>query len=407
MAQLIDIIGSNGSAGNAAGTFYYPIGNSHTITAATTESNVQFPFRQAGTFSFFRVRISANTVTASSTFNFRINGAAGNQTVSVASSTTGEFIDTTNTDTISSGDLVNLQLVAGGTGTSISMSEQGVSFTPSSGAYSFYACVINFNAAASTSYYFALGGTLTTTNTTEANVQVTARCSGTLKNGYARISSNGRSSATTIKSRKNGADGNISISITASTTGIFEDTSNTDSISSGDTVNMSFVSGSGTGTTQGYAGASYVPGVDNKLFYITSVAGGGPVIAGATTYTPTGGIINGSGTEASAQITSEYAWTASRLFCYSPTNASSAGSTTVVLRKNGSDGNNSISIGTGATGYFEDTTHTDSIAVSDKVTIKKVGATTGNTTLSIAGVHADFTPPTPPAVNKGAFFAFM
>ena len=66
-----------------------------------------------------------------------------------------------------------------------------------------------------------------------------------------------------------------------------------------------------------------------------------------------------------------------------PTTANS----TVVLRKNGGNGNETFSIGANTTGAFSDATDTDSIAGGDKIA---VGITPGSTALVITIIAATF-----------------
>lgn len=72
--------------------------------------------------------------------------------------------------------------------------------------------------------------------TTEAQSQAAMPCAGTLKNVRLKVPINSNTNNGTVKSRINGADGNITVTVTASTTGTFSDTSNTDTIAAADLV---------------------------------------------------------------------------------------------------------------------------------------------------------------------------
>lgn len=84
--------------------------------------------------------------------------------------------------------------------------------------------------------------------TSETNNRYIIPFSCTLSGMWVYVIANTISATSFVRLRKNGADGNQSISITASTTGAFEDTTNSDSITSSDYVNYSVVTG-GTGTS--------------------------------------------------------------------------------------------------------------------------------------------------------------
>lgn len=72
----------------------------------------------------------------------------------------------------------------------------------------------------------------------------------TLSNFHVYVTSNSRDVAITGRLRIAGANGNLAVTITASTTGVFSDTSNTDVLSQGDLVNYmwDFAGGSGNVT---------------------------------------------------------------------------------------------------------------------------------------------------------------
>ncbi len=68
------------------------------------------------------------------------------------------------------------------------------------------------------------------------------------------------------------------------------------------------------------------------------------------------------------------------------------------------DGNLTLSIGSGATGFFSDTTHTDAVKASDYITFKQVtGATGTNITLGYMSVQAVM-PPSKDAIWFGETF---
>jgi hypothetical protein len=64
------------------------------------------------------VNVSANTHSTSTVITFRINGANGNQTITIPASTTGYFEDAVNTDAVVVNDDVNFQIVRGTGGSS-------------------------------------------------------------------------------------------------------------------------------------------------------------------------------------------------------------------------------------------------------------------------------------------------
>jgi len=95
--------------------------------------------------------------------------------------------------------------------------------------------------------WFILPHGIGSLQTTETTSKYRVRRAGTWKNFGVYISA-ARAQATTVKSRKAGADGNISVSCTGSTTGWFEDTTHSDTLSVGDDIDISVTTGTGADT---------------------------------------------------------------------------------------------------------------------------------------------------------------
>lgn len=196
----------------------------------STEANVQIVARAAGTLEDFSVRINANARTTTTTFRTRKNGANGGQSVSVTSGATGNFQDTSNTDTIASGDTYNASFTTSTGGGAMDWGLVGVTFT-STGSNNdiFWQGNTGAISAGSTPFFplASYGGFPLIT--TEANAQVDHNFAGTASKLRVFCDANTSTTAAALKFRKNAADGSQSVSITALTTGVFEDASNSDS----------------------------------------------------------------------------------------------------------------------------------------------------------------------------------
>lgn len=224
--------------------------------------------------------------------------------------------------------------------------------------------LVTAGVAASTTRYIPCGNGDLSLATTEAPAQRTVRSAGTSSNLYVRVVTNDRA-ASTVRLRVNGVDGNQSVSLSG--TGEFEDATNTDTLAAGDEVNYSLVTGSG--------GTAFSLGVVSTVFAATTntvqrlniaVAGGVSLAAASTTrYIKLTGQL---GDQATAEATEQFLFntgaTLKNLFCYISANART-NSTTIGTRKNASNGAQSVSIGAGATGIFEDTANSDSISDGD------------------------------------------
>lgn len=238
---------------------------------------------------------------------------------------------------------------------------------------------------------FAPIGGATTAITTETASQITYESAGVLSNLFIFVATNTVSAASTFRTRKNIANGAQSTSITASTTGIFEDNANTDSVVAGDEVNYSLVTGAtGTSMTISQMATLFTATTNTTKKHASVVAGGSFSTASTTVFVPTAGVhITPATTEANVQYKSRIAGTINNFFVHISSNARTA-TTTVFSRKNTANGNLTVSIGSTATGFFEDLTHSDTIATGDLINRAfTTGAGTQNIIIDV--IAAEFT----------------
>lgn len=350
--------------------------------SSAEEAQTQITNRTPGVIGGLSVVVGANTLsTAGLTVITRKNGGNGSQTISVAASATGIFSDLTNTDTLASGDLFNSQVTAdsGGTGsaqiraisawfyaTDGSHTVQFVSANDGNPAYS----------ASTTSYQFLSGDV--GVDTTENRVKMQIDVPGKFRNFQVLVAVNTRSTTNTFRTRVNNANGNQLLSVTSGSTGLFEDVSNNDVVVAFDDVNYEVVIGSGSGNLGPRTmSITFVTTGEEKSNVFASIMGGQSKTAGQTLNSCIGGMIAVAiSTEATVQQDTNFNFTATRLKCYINTNPFS-GTSTFKFRKNGADGNQTISIGAGATGFFEDTTNSDICLGTDEVNVSWTGGTTG------------------------------
>lgn len=359
-------------------TRFYALGSSGVLANATTEVAAQRTQRVVGRYSSFYVKISANTLTGSSTIRTRKNGANGNMSVSVSAGSTGEFRDTTNTDSVVAGDEINYQGITG-TGTSLSIRAMSVLFDPNGGSIN----TLNSSRAAqnlsvaSTAYYYNLGGQLqNASGTVEAESNTRMRTTLRFSNMQIYVATNARGTATTMRFRKNAANGNMNISVTASTTGIFEDISNADTVVSGDDVCYSITTGTGAGNFATTNISSTQESFIGHHHWIASNTTDYSLAAGATIFQPICGGLFGAATESDFAHEALEPVTISNIQTYVRANAS-ATTVTVRLRKNATDANSAISVTALTTGLFTDSTNIDSFSSTDEFNYRMSGGTTG------------------------------
>src|SRR5689334_6977153 len=99
------VSGGDSAALGSAQTRYSQV--SGQATAESTEANAQITVRYANlTVTNLIVNISANSLsggTATSTIRTRVAGAYGNNSVSINNGATGQFADTSSSDSVSTG----------------------------------------------------------------------------------------------------------------------------------------------------------------------------------------------------------------------------------------------------------------------------------------------------------------
>ena len=349
-----------------------------------TDSDLYCRVRDSYTLSKMWLRISTNAVTNASVFYFRKNSGNGNQTISVPAAATGEYQDITHTDSIVSGDLINTACTIPLGGTNIIC--QGIGYiidgsstiigwsTGTSGARSF-----------NTTYYDTLGG-YPLYLTTEAGSQYTLRNNCVLSNLCVTVKSNSVNGASTVRTRVNGGNGALSVSIGAATSGVFEDAVNTDNIISGNEANFCTVTGGAAGVMVIHC--ENVKCNNTKKLLVCACSQ-----TSFTAYNPIEGLLSTTGALADLKLKCLTPTKFKNLIVNIPTNTGAGGQvhtdlTTLI------PGNLTVTIPASTTGIFEDNTNSDTLTTSDYLTFHMgIG---GNVTITYAGVEQnDATKPFP------------
>lgn len=217
-------------------------------TAVGAETTTQqFKMKVAGTLKNLNVNVTANArATSATTFGNRLNGGAGAMSVSVGTSATGQFEDTSNSNALVSGDLVDWSITTGAGTQSITATLLADFVTTDGSAQCWVGSSVS-QALSLTRFYPPMGD-LGAQSSTESDTQAKCGVAATLSQYECFISANTVSAASTLTFRKNGANGNGAVSITASTTGWFQDATNSDSLVSADEMGFQLVTG-GAGTS--------------------------------------------------------------------------------------------------------------------------------------------------------------
>jgi hypothetical protein len=368
------------------------------ISSRADETLSQIVYRSAGTFSRLWVRITANATTAPSTVRLRVNGSNVNQVITIPAGQTGTFEDTANSDVVTSGQKVCYEMTAGAGGT-LTVRIISVLFEPSAAGttVSRLACDISGGAAfatASVNRFNQLVSEISSGVGVESSAQTFLSTAGTLKNLEVLVRDNARTTATTVRSRKNTGNGNQVITIDAGTTGVFEDTVNSDTIAAGDNADtlvatltgtqtltiehiaIDFVTTNGVGfSSYGRVGA-FAQAEPSTRF---PMIGGNAIVA----------VVTG---EPNSQVKTRMSGIYSKLSVYVTANTINA-TVNLTLRKNGANANQSIAIPSTGTGLFTDSANTDYFNSGDLINLQNVTPdVTGSQTITIRHFSIQYTP---------------
>jgi hypothetical protein len=228
-----------------------------------------------------------------------------------------------------------------------------------------------------------------------AGVQTRFREAYTLGNLFVYILTNSISNASSLKLSVNGgAGGNPQVSITANTTGIFEDTANTTAIASGNTANWVLAVGAAKHTD---AASFTVSQIGCTLAHSGNISLLQGTLSPSTSWGSTVSYYGffgrlypmTTGSEVYIENTIRTVTTMSYMRLY-VTAHSDATNSTAYFRKNNANGNQTISIAGSATGEFEDSVNSDSVGVGDKVNIQWTPPA-GTVGISVVSVKSDST----------------
>ena len=376
---------STGSQIGSSATGYSPLAGG--VGNNATEANAQTLIRDTYTASNLWARTTSNGSDGTTTIRTRKAAANGGQSVSFAASVTGTAEDTVNTDAMATGELWNYSIANAGTGVFTSSILSLLLQHAGTGNFPLVAARVadGFTQSENLVRYLSVAGS-GTGQATEANAQYTFRVAATLSNFRVYISANSIGANTSAATRKNAGAGGQSVTITASTTGSYEDTVNTDSVVAGDEVNYVVDSTS-----------AKMGSLTTRLAQVESTAVGRQLVVSSTgagvsnvlVYWPVEGLQRATTatTEANVQLDARTTLTIENMYAYVSANTRAA-NTVVAFRKNGASAGPTVTFGSSVTGVQEDTVNTTTVADGDLINYSIDGtAAAGTTTFQILGVE--------------------
>ena len=262
--------------------------------------------------------------------------------------------------------------------------------------------VTGVSSAAGPNYWW-LGHTVLAFEFLEIRREVTWQVTGILSKLYIRVIANSTTASSTFNVRKNGTDGNLTLTIAAGATGEFEYSGATDTVAPDDEICFRTLTGAGGTLTVAIMSVIFDTPDDksiSKLIIATATLS----TPSALLYNPIGGNRSGaSGTESNAENTIKKAGTAKNAFAYVSTNARTT-NTLFTLRKNRADTTIIITIPAGLTGFFEDISHTVSYAVDDEINWKQTSGL-GSENITFQTLSLDYESTGYGLINSGSIGA--
>lgn len=386
-------------------TTYQALGCCQSTFDTTTEAAQQVPFVKGGTLSNLGIVVSRSF--AATTYNSRIAGANGNQTVS-APNAKGLTQDTTHTDSVTAGQLVCLSAV-GGTdfqnicGASMQY-DAGTDFGAPYCVWVGTALSISLN---TTGYWPVASGAQTLTQAAAENDAVIQFPAITASNLFCYTTTNTFLVTQTFTLRKNKSTSlNNTISISAGVTGLTQDTTHSDSIAANDYLAIQSSNTSGGGKSFQFSTLGFwsdIPSGGQQLFGST-VSNGTPLTNSGTVYSSTMGEQISSGqtdeTETKMAAATSLVWSTLHIRVVAA-NAINV-PITLTSRIGGANGNQIVSVPASGSGDFVDNTHSDSVTRANLIDVQL--ASSGGTGLgsyySITNYYGVTAPP-PPPISSG------
>lgn len=230
--------------GGASVTRYVPVigaGDNSNTWYISTEANVQEVAVAAGTLSRFGTMVGSNTSTNAMSWTLRKNTANANQTLAIGASATGYIEDTTHSDAVVSGDLLNIASVSGAGTVNATPYFAAMTFTSSGNAVDLRQGMTRGSGngfSASVANYLAIGGETVFVYGSESDAQIKYPYATTLAHLIAKYSNGSGSGAQALVLRKNGSTGNLAISIDPAVPATVHDTTHSDTIAQNDLVNL-------------------------------------------------------------------------------------------------------------------------------------------------------------------------
>ena len=355
-------------------TAFFPIGGTGNLS---TEAGTQLKMR--GTFTGKNLSCYISAINGTTTVVDRKNGANGGMSISIT--TTGLKEDASGTTALASNDLYNISCATGGSHTNTT-------------TFSIYAVSLDDGGANIAMWQSGLlsgggfysGGTAWNiwlsagTGSTSAACEQKLYVAGTFSFFTINFNTNTINGTQTYRTRKNGANANGVLSVAASSTGLKEDTTNSDTVSANDTFGSN-TDGGGSSGSAAITNQIKWAATSDPVFQTGNVPANQN--AGQTNYSPFFGYYPLEATETASPMKARMVQTWKNIQAFFLANSSN-GTSTLDLRANGASQAPSLSVLSGVTGRIENNS-TYTSATTDTMNLRQaLGGSSGSLTYLMA-----------------------
>lgn len=243
--QFLMATGNETFGSNSLTRYYRPVGELEILNSEPIRQNY---IMQAATASDLAVYVSANTRTGTTTFRLRKNTANGNEVIAVTTLVTGLVRDSSNTDSIAADNLIAHSMTTGGGSGSITTVNMQVTLTSTDPKQiTLLGGVDRIRSSGAGASYYMIAGSVGTGGVENGNKSVVG-VDATITKFSVRTTSNGSNRDMIVTFRKNTANGNQTVTVTAGANSWATDSTNNDVVDSNDELAFSIVpTSAGTG----------------------------------------------------------------------------------------------------------------------------------------------------------------
>jgi hypothetical protein len=393
------------SHATSVGSNYVSLGSGAYQAQVQTTDVARTKFRTAGTFRDLRVRVLSNLRTSATDVRTYKNGVDGTLQVRVPALTTGNYSDPTHTDTVAVGDVWSYRIQRFASG-ALTFGPRDIRVTWSTASGATHLVAHHNGGTGSATSFIAITGshnTSTTASATETHVQHKLPIAGTLQHPSLDVVTNTRNGALTYTLRKNAADTAVVISVTAATTGLFEDASNSAAVVATDLVCWSRAVGGASGAAAiNSHGITFVPTTADEWWAggIGASTGNGTLAFAQTAYFAPIGQAESNATEAERQNEVGLDGT-SLLSLTTQISSTPNAASTMTLRKNGVDTAIAVSIPQATSGWVTTSGGPVTYDATDLLSVKVVTGGSSSALSWRAVVLNGLSTEHPPLVNAG------